>query len=148
MSDQAAWEPVSDEELHAAFRAFANFGSGSGSTPKSATPKAFELDGARFAKLVRPWYHWDTITAAAPAETVQVFPICPERFNPAHTKTPVSVCSPFLYLASTGFLTGAWRMQRILSVVFACSVCHESKDANLNICVMRRCVTAGCWTAG
>ena len=50
---QAAWEPVSDEELHAAFRAFANFGSGSGSTPKSATPKALELDGARFAKLVR-----------------------------------------------------------------------------------------------
>ncbi len=46
---------MSDEELHAAFRAFANFGSGSGSTPKSATPKAFELDGARFAKLVRAW---------------------------------------------------------------------------------------------
>ena len=31
---QAVWEPVSDEELHAAFRAFANFGAGNG-TPKS-----------------------------------------------------------------------------------------------------------------
>ena len=49
---QAAWEPASDEELQAAFRAFACFGAGGGGTPKSATPKAAELDGARFAKLV------------------------------------------------------------------------------------------------
>jgi hypothetical protein len=50
---QAVWDMVSDEELHAAFRAFAHFGAGTGNTPKSATPKPFELDGARFVKLVR-----------------------------------------------------------------------------------------------
>ena len=50
---QAAWEPASDEELQAAFRAFASFGAGSAGTPKSATPRAPELDGAKFAKLVR-----------------------------------------------------------------------------------------------
>ncbi len=44
---------MADEELHAAFRAFAIFGAGG--TPKSgaAGPKAPVLDSGRFVKLVR-----------------------------------------------------------------------------------------------
>jgi hypothetical protein len=51
---QAVWDTVADEELHAAFRAFAIFGAGG--TPKSsgaAGPKAPVLDSGRFVKLVR-----------------------------------------------------------------------------------------------
>lgn len=51
---QAVWDSNADEELHAAFRAFAIFGAGG--TPKSAGaagPKAPVLDSGRFVKLVR-----------------------------------------------------------------------------------------------
>lgn len=51
---QAVWDSNADEELHAAFRAFAIFGAGG--TPKSAGaagPKAPLLDSGRFVKLVR-----------------------------------------------------------------------------------------------
>ncbi|KAK9908613.1 hypothetical protein WJX75_000439 [Coccomyxa subellipsoidea] len=51
---KAVWDTVADEELHAAFRAFAIFGAGG--TPKSsgaAGPKAPVLDSGRFVKLVR-----------------------------------------------------------------------------------------------
>ncbi|EIE25016.1 p25-alpha-domain-containing protein [Coccomyxa subellipsoidea C-169] len=50
---KAVWDNVADEELHAAFRAFAIFGAGG--TPKSgaAGPKAPVLDSGRFVKLVR-----------------------------------------------------------------------------------------------
>lgn len=47
---QAAWDLGTDEELHAAFRAFASFGGG---TPKSAQPRACELDGKGFVKMCR-----------------------------------------------------------------------------------------------
>ncbi|BDA41253.1 probable tubulin polymerization-promoting protein family member 3 at C-terminar half [Coccomyxa sp. Obi] len=51
---KAVWDNNADEELHAAFRAFAIFGAGG--TPKSAGaagPKAPVLDSGRFVKLVR-----------------------------------------------------------------------------------------------
>ncbi|CAL8462026.1 g1557 [Coccomyxa elongata] len=51
---KAVWDSNADEELHAAFRAFAIFGAGG--TPKSAGaagPKAPLLDSGRFVKLVR-----------------------------------------------------------------------------------------------
>ena len=48
---QGAWDDSTDEELYAAFRAFASFGSG---TPKASTqPKACELDGKGFVKMCR-----------------------------------------------------------------------------------------------
>ena len=48
---QGAWDVGTDEELYAAFRAFASFGGG---TPKaSAQPKAAELDGKGFVKMCR-----------------------------------------------------------------------------------------------
>ncbi|CAK0783737.1 hypothetical protein CVIRNUC_006936 [Coccomyxa viridis] len=47
---QGAWDVGCDDELLAAFRAFASFGSG---TPKSGTPKSAELDGKGFVKLCR-----------------------------------------------------------------------------------------------
>lgn len=48
---QGAWDVSTDEELYAAFRAFASFGSG---TPKATTqPRGFELDGKGFVKMCR-----------------------------------------------------------------------------------------------
>ena len=48
---QGAWDLGADEELYAAFSAFASFGSG---TPKASTqPRAAELDGKGFVKLCR-----------------------------------------------------------------------------------------------
>lgn len=47
---QDGWDLGSDEELAAAFRAFASFGSG---TPKSGAPRACELDGKGFVKMCR-----------------------------------------------------------------------------------------------
>ena len=47
---QGAWDIGCDDELLAAFRAFASFGSG---TPKSGTPRSAELDGKGFVKLCR-----------------------------------------------------------------------------------------------
>ena len=45
---QAAWDPVQEEELQAAFRAFTLFGHGAG-----GKPAAVEMDGRSFAKLAR-----------------------------------------------------------------------------------------------
>lgn len=79
---QAMWEPVADEELHAAFRAFASFGAGMNGTPKSATtPKALELDGARFAKLVRDSGLLDARLATTAVDLV-------------FSKVKAKVCSP------------------------------------------------------
>ena len=48
---QGPWDASTDEELYAAFRAFASFGSG---TPKASTQsKALELDGKGFVKMCR-----------------------------------------------------------------------------------------------
>ncbi|KAK9838481.1 hypothetical protein WJX81_002091 [Elliptochloris bilobata] len=47
---QAAWDPVQEEELQAAFRAFTLFGHGAGAAGK---PAAVGMDGRSFAKLAR-----------------------------------------------------------------------------------------------
>ena len=47
---QAAWDPVQEEELQAAFRAFTLFGHGAAAGGK---PAAVEMDGRSFAKLAR-----------------------------------------------------------------------------------------------